>query len=179
LRATATSDPLFRCDVALQNEVSQPLIAHSCTTSFAAASAVGVALVCKGRLLPFLCAALLAILRRAGKAPVLCAAARCVRSPSALGSGRGGAAGGLKARGPVLQPQVGDLGVGFAIEDRAQWRRGCGGPAWCPLGLALAPLAADNLMTGKSAGPCGVFAPSFDMANRCLCRLITLLDSFT
>jgi len=68
---------------------------------------------------------------------VLSAAACCVPSSSALGSERGGAARGLKVRGPVLQPQVGGLGAGFLLEDRAQWRRGCGGPAWCPPGLAL------------------------------------------
>ena len=68
---------------------------------------------------------------------MLCAAACCVTSPSALGSGRGGAVRSLEVRGPVLQPQVGGLGAGFAVEDRAQWRRGCGEPAWCPPGLAL------------------------------------------
>jgi len=84
-----------------------------------------------------LCTALLAVLCRAGEAPVLCAAACSVPSFSALGSGRDGAARGLKVRGPVLQPQVGGRGAGFAVEDRAQWRRGCGGSAWCPPGLAL------------------------------------------
>ena len=33
------------------------------------------------------------------------------------------------------------------------------------------------LMTGESAGPCGVLAPSLDAARRCLCRLIGLLAS--
>ena len=102
LRATATSDPFFRCAVVQQNEDSQPLITLSYTT--AAASAVGVALVIsKGRPLPFVarCSArflasflsrgLVLCLRRTGKAPVLCAAVCCVPSASALGSGRGGA----------------------------------------------------------------------------------------
>jgi len=93
------------------------------------ASAVGVALACKGRLLPFVGAALLAVLWRAGEAPVLFAAVCCVLSASALGSRRGGAARGLEVRGPVLQLQVGGLGAGFAVEDMAQWRRGCDGPA--------------------------------------------------
>ena len=35
------------------------------------------------------------------------------------------------------------------------------------------------LMTGESAGPCGVLAPSLDVARRCLSRLIGLLSSFT
>jgi len=67
---------------------------------------------------------------RAGKSPVLFVAVCCVPSASALGFGRGGAARGLEVRGPVLQPQVGGLGAGFAVEDRAQWRPGCDGPAW-------------------------------------------------
>jgi len=82
-RATATSDPFFCCAVVLQNEDSQPPITLSYTT--AAASAVGVALVSKGSLLPFVarcsdrCLAsflsrgLVLCLRRAGEAPVLCA----------------------------------------------------------------------------------------------------------
>jgi len=85
LRATATSGPLFRCAVVLQNEVSQPPIAHSFITSFAAASAVGVALACKEGCFLLLCAALLAVLWRAGKAPVLCAAVCLLLLHSALG----------------------------------------------------------------------------------------------
>ena len=155
LRATATSDPFFRCAVVLQNEDSQPLIMLSYTT--AAASAVGVALASKGRLLPFVarCSAhcfdfflsrgLVLCSRRAGEAPVLCAA---VCLASALGSGRGGAARGLEVRGPMLQPQVGGLGVGFAVENRANWRRGCDGLAWWwwPPGSCVGrvPLAADD-----------------------------------
>jgi len=54
----------------------------------------------------------------------------CVPSASALGSGRGCAERSLEVRGPVLQPQAGGLDVGFAVEDRAQWRRGCDGPMW-------------------------------------------------
>jgi len=53
----------------------------------------------------------------------------CVSSASALGSGDGGAARGLEVRGPVLKPPVSGLGAGFAVEDRAQWRRGFDGPA--------------------------------------------------
>ena len=79
----------------------------------------------------------------------------------ALGSGRGGAARVLEVRGPVLQPQVGGLGAGFVVEDRAQWRRGCDWLAWW-LGERPWPL-----MSGKSAGysaePCGVLAPSLDI----------------
>jgi len=156
LRATATSDPFLRCAVVLQNEDSQPLIMLSYTT--AAASAVGVALVSKGRLLPFVarCSArclasfltrgLVQCLRRAGGAPVLCAAVCCMPSASAIGSGRGGAARGLEVRGPVLQPQVGGHGTGFTVEDRARWRRGCDGPSWWPPGSCAgrALLAADD-----------------------------------
>ena len=80
---------------------------------------------------------LLDVLWRAGKAPVLCAVGCCLPSSSALDSGRGGAARGLEVRGPVPQPQVGGLGAGFTVENWAQWRRGCCGPAWCPPGLAL------------------------------------------
>jgi len=156
LRATATLDPFFRCAVVLQNEGSQPLIALSYTA--AAASAVGVEVASKDRNLPFdvrcpfrcrasfLSRGLVLCLRRAGKAPVLCAAVCCVPSASALGSGHGGAARGLEVRGPVLQHQVGGLGAGFAVEDKAQWRRGCDGPAWCPPGSCAgrAPLAAND-----------------------------------
>ena len=35
------------------------------------------------------------------------------------------------------------------------------------------------LMTGESAGPCGVLAPFLDLARRCWSRLIGLLASFT
>jgi len=84
----------------------------------------------------------------------------------------------LKYAAPVLQPQVGGLGAGFAVEDRAQWRRGCDGPAWCPPpGLALGERPWP-LMTGESAGTCGVLAPSLYVAQLCLCRLISLLASF-
>ena len=108
--------PFFSCAVVLQIEDSEPHITPSYIT--AAASAVGVALVSKGRLLPFAvrCSArclssflsrgLVLCLRRAGEAPVLCAAVCCVPSASALGSGSGGAARGLEVRGPVLKPQV-------------------------------------------------------------------------
>ena len=80
----------------------------------------------------------------------------------------------------MLQPQEGGLGAGFAVEDRAQWRRGCDGPAWWwwPPGLALGERPWP-LMTGENAGLCGVRAPSLDVAQRCLCRLISLLASFT
>jgi len=113
LESDTTSDPFFRCAVVLQNEDSQALIALSYTP--AAASAVGVALGSKGRLLPFVacCSArclasflsrgLVLCLRRAGKA--FSALRGCVPSASALGSGRGGAACGLEVRGPVLKPQ--------------------------------------------------------------------------
>jgi len=85
LKATATSGPFFCCAVVLQNEDSQPFITtHSCTTSGAQPGVVGVALVCKGGLLPFVvrCSArclasflsqgLVLCLWRAGEAPVLC-----------------------------------------------------------------------------------------------------------
>ena len=163
-RATATSDLFFRCAVVLQNEDSQPLITLSYIT--AAASA---ALVSKGRLLPFVarCSArclasflsrgLVLCLRRAGGSSS--ALRGCEPSASALGFGRVGAARGLEVRGPVLQPQASGLGAGYVAEDRAQWRRGCDGPAWWPTGLALGERSWP-LITGKSAGPCGVLAPS-------------------
>jgi len=169
LRATATSDPFFRCAVVLQNEDSQPLITPSYT--IAGACAVGVALASKDRrlsfvvrrstpcLASFLSQGLALCLWRAGEVPVLCAAVCCVPFASALGSGRGGAARGLEVRGPVLQPQASGLGAGYVAEDRAQWRRGCDGPAWWPTGLALGERSWP-LITGKSAGPCGVLAPS-------------------
>ena len=143
----------------------------------------------KGRLLPFVvrCSArclasflsrgLVLCLWRAGEAPSS-ALLGCVPSASALGSVRGGAARGLEVRGPVLQLQAGGLGAGFAVEGRLQWRRGCGGPEWWPPGLALGERPWP-LMTGESAGPCGVLAPSLDVARRCLCRLISFLASFT
>ena len=53
-------------------------------------------------------------------------------------------------------------------------RRGGG----APLGLALGERPWP-LMTGESAGPCGVLALSLDVAQRRLCRLISLLASFT
>ena len=101
-------------------------------------------------------------------------------SAFALGSGRGGAARGFKVLGPVMQPKVGGLGAGFAVEDRAQWRRGCVGPAWWwwPPGLALG-MRPWPLMTGEGAGPCVVLAPSLDIAQRYLNCLISLLASFT
>jgi len=107
LKATATSDPFFRCAVVLQNEDSQPLITLSYIT--AAASA---ALVSKGRLLLFVvrCSArclasflsrgLVLCLRRAGGSSS--ALRGCEPSASALGFGRVGAARGLEVRGPVL-----------------------------------------------------------------------------
>jgi len=190
LKATATSGPFFCCAVVLQNEDSQPFITtHSCTTSGAQPGVVGVALICKGGLLPFVvrCSArclasflsqgLVLCLWRAGEAPVLCAAVCCVPSASALGSGRGGAVRGLEVRGPVLQPQVGGLGAGFAVADRAQWLLAVMGRRGGPPGLALGERPWP-LMTGKSAGPCGDLAPSLDVARRCLCRLIGLLASF-
>ena len=185
LRAIATSDPFFRLAVVLWTEDSQPLITLSYTT--AAASAVGVALVKKLGCFLLLCAAMLAVLLPScrGACPVLEArggssrALRgCVPSASALGSGRGGAAHGLEVRGPVLQPQVGGLCAGFAVEGRMQWRRGCdelksSGPRvlrW------RVPLAADD---GRERRAVRFFAPSLDVARRCLSRLIGLLASFT
>ena len=170
--------PVFRCAVVLQNVDSQPLITLSYTT--AAASAVGVALASKGRLLPFVarCSAhcfdfflsrgLVLCSRRAGEAPVLCAA---VCLASALGSGRGGAARGLEVRGPccsrrwaasvsALRSRTGQIG-GVAVMG---WRGGGG-----LLGLALGECPWP-LMTGESAGPCGVLAHSLDAAQRCLCK---------
>jgi len=55
------------------------------------------------------------------------------------------------------------------------WWAGVVAPGSC---AGRAPLAADDLMTGESAGPRGVLAPSLDVAQRCLCRLISLLASF-
>jgi len=87
LRATATSEPFFRCAVVMQNEDSQPLITLSYTT--AAASAVGVALASKGGsarcLASFLSRGLVLCLRRAGEAQVLCAAVCLLLLHSALG----------------------------------------------------------------------------------------------
>ena len=37
----------------------------------------------------------------------------------------------------LLQPQMGGLGAGFAVEDSAMAAWLCGGPAWWPPGLAL------------------------------------------
>ena len=89
LRATATSDPFFRCAVGLQNNDSQPSITmHSCTTSGAQPGVVGVALA---------------------------------------------------------------------------WANGSA--------FSLAP-------PGESAGPCGVLAPSLDVARSCQCHLIGLLRLF-
>ena len=176
LRATATSDPFFRCAVVQQNEDSQPLITLSYTT--AVASTVGVTLASKGGLFPSFCCALLCslscFLLVAGPCPVPEARGEspsalrgCVPSASALGSGRG-------VRGPVLQPQVGGLGAGFAVADRAQWLLAVMGRRGGPPGLALGERPWP-LMTGESAGPCGVLALSLDVAQRCLCRLISLL----
>ena len=125
--------PLFPlCSVVLQNADSQSFITtHSCTTSGAHPGMAGVKFACQGGLLSFVvrCSArclafflsrgLVLCLWCAGGAPVHCAAVCCVSSASALGSGRGGAARGLEERGPVLQPQVGGLGAGFVVENRA------------------------------------------------------------
>jgi len=78
----------------------------------------------------------------------------------------------------VLQPQEGGLGAGFAVEDRAQWQRGCGGPALWPPDLALG-VRPWLLMAGESEGSCGVLAPSLGVAQRCVCRLISFLALFT
>ena len=124
--------PLCCCSA----ERRQPAVHHDLQLHHqrCAAGVVGVALVCKGGLLPFVvrCSArcldsiltrgLVLCLWRAGGAPVLCAAVFCVPPASAIDSGRGGAARGLEVRGPVLQPQVGGLGSGFVVEVRAQWR---------------------------------------------------------
>jgi len=73
LRTTATSGPFFRCAVVLQNEDSQPLITLSYTA--VAASAVSVSLaISKYRLLPFLRAALLAVLLPSCRRALSCAA---------------------------------------------------------------------------------------------------------
>ena len=164
LRATATSDPFFRCAVVLQNEDSQPLITPSYTT--AAASAVGFALVSKGRLLPFgarcsaryltsfLSRGLVMCLRRAGEAQVLCAAVCLLHLHSALDAAARHAA--LKYSAPccsrrwvvsvpALRSRTGRNG-GVAV-----WWAGVVAPGSC---AGRAPLAADDLMMGGSVGPC-------------------------
>jgi len=63
LRATATSDPLFRCAVVLQNEDSQPFITtYSCITSGAQPAWLASHLFAKAGCFLLLCAALLAVL---------------------------------------------------------------------------------------------------------------------
>jgi len=180
LRATATSDPFFRCAVVLQNEDSQPLITPSYYT--AAASAVGFALVSKGRLLPFgarcsaryltsfLSRGLVMCLRRAGEAQVLCAAVCLLHLHSALDVVARRAA--LKYAAPCCSRRWAMTGRIGGVA--AMGRRGGGGPSGLALGERPWPL-----MTGESAGPCGVLAPFLDVAQRCLCRLISLLASFT
>ena len=191
LRATTTSGPLFRCAVVLQNEDSQPLITPSYTT--AAASAVGVALVIsKGRLLPFVtrcsvrCLAsflsrgLVLCLRRAREAQVLCAAVCLLLLHSALDVVARRAA--LKyaapccsrrwaASVPASRSRTG-LSGGVAVMGRS------GGSGGGPPGLALGERPWP-LMKGECAGPFGVLAPSLDVAQRCLFRLINFIDSFT
>ena len=113
---------------------------HSCTAHFAAASAVGVALVCEGGLLPFVCeGGLICLLScfllvagpctaqwRVGGAPVLCGCV-CLLYPAldAVARWRG-----IEVRDSVLQPQVGGLGAGFFVEGRAQQRHGCWWMGW-------------------------------------------------
>ena len=54
LERDRSSGPLFRRAVFLQNEDYRPFITHSCTARFAAAGAVGIALVCEDGLGCFL-----------------------------------------------------------------------------------------------------------------------------
>jgi len=51
LERDRSSGQMFRRAVVLQNKDCRPFITRSCTARFAAASAVGVALVCEGVLL--------------------------------------------------------------------------------------------------------------------------------
>ena len=180
LKRSRSSGPLFRRAAVLQNEDFRPFITHSCTARFAAASAVGVARVCEGGLLPFVCkGGLICLLScfllvagpctvqwRVGKAPVLCG---CVcllyQALGAVARRRG-----LEVRDPVLQPQVGGLGAGFVVKGRAQKRRGCWWISWRGSRAGLARPCP--LMTReRAAGSCAVFARSWAAERRCCCQL--------
>ena len=173
LRATATSDPLFRCAVVLQNEDSQPLIAHSCTTSFRSCKRGGrrTCLQRQASYFLLLCSALLAVLLASCRGALSCACGarvklRCsarlcavcllllhsaldvVARRAALKYAAPCCSRRWAASVPALRSRTGRSG-GVAVMGRR------GGP---PLGERPWPLMTGE-SAGYTAGPCGVLRP--------------------